>query len=67
MTQPPDPGTHPLTAPRPRGTWTVSWASEQLRNWIQRNHAALAHELHDHDRRRHGRRAEPYAEPEAEP
>jgi hypothetical protein len=46
---------------------TVSWSSEQLRDRIQRNSADLAQELHDRDRQRHGRRAEPDAEPEAEP
>jgi hypothetical protein len=46
---------------------TVSWASEQLRDRIQRNNAALAQELQDRDRRRHGRRAEADTEPEAEP
>jgi hypothetical protein len=67
MTKPADPGAHPLAAPRPPECVTVSWASEQLRGRIQRNNAALAEELHDRDRRRHGRRAEPDAELEAEP
>jgi hypothetical protein len=67
MTQPPDPCARPLAAPRPPEYVTVSWASEQLRDRIQRNSAALAQELQGRDRRRHGRRAEPDAEPEAEP
>jgi hypothetical protein len=67
MTQPSGPGAHPLAAPRPPEYVTVSWASEQLRDRIQRNNAALARELQDRDRRRHDRRAEPDAEPEAEP
>jgi hypothetical protein len=45
----------------------MSWASKQLRDRVQRNNAALAQEFHDGDRRRHGRRAEADAEPEAEP
>jgi hypothetical protein len=67
MKQPPDPGAHPLAAPRPPKYVTVSWASEQLRARIRRNNAALAQELQDRNRGRHGRRAEPDAEPEAEP
>jgi hypothetical protein len=43
------------------------WASEQLRDRIHRNNAALAAELQDRDRLRHSRRAGPEAEPEAEP
>jgi hypothetical protein len=46
---------------------TVSWASEQLRGRIQRNNAALTRELQDRDRRHNGRKAEPDADPEAEP
>jgi hypothetical protein len=67
MTQPPDPGAHPLAAPRTSKYVTVSWVSEQLRDRIQRNNAALAQELQDRDRRRYGRRAGLDAEPEAEP
>jgi len=67
MTQPPDPGGHPLATPRPPEYLTVSWASEQLRDRIQRNNATLIQELQDRDRQRHGRRAAPDAEPEAEP
>jgi hypothetical protein len=67
MKQPPDPGAHPLAAPRTSEYVTVSWASEQLRDRIQRTNVALARELQGRDRRRHGRRAEPDAEPEAEP
>ena len=66
MTQPSHPDAHPRVAPRPPEYVTVNWASEQLRDRIQRNNAALAQELR-RDGRRHGRRAEPDAEPEAEP
>jgi hypothetical protein len=65
-TQLPEPGTHPLAAPRTSEYVTMSWTSEQLRDRIQRNNAALAEQLQDRDRRRHGRRAELDAEPEAE-
>ena len=67
MKQPPDPDAHPLAGPRPPEYVIVSWASEQLRDRIQRNNAALAQELQDRGRQRHRRRAEPDAEPEAEP
>ena len=42
MKQPPDPDAHPLAAPRPSEYVIVPWASEQLRDRIQRNNAALA-------------------------
>ncbi len=67
MKQPPDPGSHLLAGPRTPEYVIAPWASEQLRARIQRNNAALAQELHDRGRQRDGRRAEPNAEPEAEP
>ena len=67
MTQPPHADADPLAAPRLPEYVTVTWASEQLRDRVQRNHASLAQELQDRDRRRHGCRVEPDAEPEAEP
>jgi hypothetical protein len=63
---PPDPGAYPLAGLRPSEYVVASWASEQLRDRIQRNNAALAQELQDHDRPRRDRAAEPDAEPEAE-
>ena len=67
MKQPPDPSAHPLAAPRTPEYAIAPWARKQLRDRIQRNNAALAKEFGDRDRRRHGRRAEPNAEPKAEP
>ena len=67
MKQPPDPDAHPLAGPRSLEYVIVSWASEQLRDRIQHNNAALAAELQDRGRQRHKRKAEPNAEPEAEP
>ena len=67
MKQPPDPGAHPLAGPRTPEYVIAPWASEQLRDRIQRNNAALAAELQDRGRQRHNHRAEPNAEPEAEP
>jgi hypothetical protein len=43
------------------------WVSEQLRDRIRRNNAALAHDHQDPARRRGSRKAEPQAELEAEP
>jgi hypothetical protein len=65
--QQPYPGVHPLTGPRPAEYVIVTWVSEQLRDRIHRNNAALAHEYEDTARRRHVRKAEPQAELEAEP
>jgi hypothetical protein len=65
--QQPDPGAHPLTGPRPAEYVIVTWVSEQLRDRIHRDNAALAQELGDLARRRHVRKAEPQAELEAEP
>jgi hypothetical protein len=62
-----DPGTHPLAGPRPAEYVIVTWVSEQLRDHIQRNNAALAQDHQDSARRRHVRKAEPQAELEAEP
>jgi hypothetical protein len=62
-----DPGTHPLAGSRPPEYVIVVWASQQLRVQIQRNNAAIAAEFKDRGQRRHGRRAEPNAEIEAEP
>jgi hypothetical protein len=46
---------------------TVLWAREQLRDRIERNNVALTQALQGDDRQRHGRGAEPNADPEAEP
>jgi hypothetical protein len=45
----------------------VLWVSEQLRDQIRRNNAALAQELQDRGQWRHRRTAGPAAELEAEP
>jgi hypothetical protein len=45
----------------------VTWVSEELRDRLQRNNAALAQDHKDSARRRHVRKAEPQAELEAEP
>lgn len=63
----PKPTADSLAGPRPPDYVSVLWASEQLRQRIQRNNAALAQEIQDRGRRRHGRKAEPKAELEAEP
>jgi hypothetical protein len=66
---PTGPGTtaHSLAGPRPPEYLIVLWVSEQLRDQIRRNNAALAQELQDHGQRRHRRTAGLAAEPEAEP
>lgn len=58
---------HPLAGPHPPEYVIVLWAGEQLRAQIQRNNAAIAAELQDRSKQRHGRKAEPSAELEAEP
>ena len=66
MSQPHDPGARPLAGPR-RPEYVIEiWVSEQLRERIRRNNAALAHD-HQDARRRGGRKAEPQPELEAEP
>ena len=67
MKQLPDPDTHLLAGRRPSEYVIAPWASEQLRDRIQSNNAALARELQDRDSQRHDRIAEPDKEPEAEP
>jgi hypothetical protein len=68
MKQPPDRDVvgHPQGT-RPPEYVIVTWVSAQLRDRIQRNGAALAQDRQDPGRHRHGRRAEPEAELEAEP
>jgi hypothetical protein len=63
----PDPTTHSLAGPRPPEYLIVLWVSEQLRDQIRRNNAALAQELQDRGQWRHRRTAGPAAELEAEP
>ncbi len=58
---------HPLAGSRPPEYVIVLWTTEQLRDRLQRNNAALAQELHDRGRHRHGRTVESDAEIEAEP
>jgi hypothetical protein len=65
--QPPDPENHPLAGPRPPGFVVELWVSDQLRDRRRRNNAALSHDHQDPAWRRHGRKAEPRAELEAEP
>jgi hypothetical protein len=65
--QPSERDAHPLEGPRPPEYVIVTWVSEQLRERLQRNSAALAQDRQDPGRQRHGRRAEPDAEIEAEP
>jgi hypothetical protein len=67
MKHPPDPDAHPLAGPRTPEYVIELWTSKELRDRIRRNNAALAQERQDRGRRRHGRRAEPEAELEAEP
>jgi len=45
----------------------VLWVSEQLRDQIHRNNAALAQELQDRGQQRHRRTPGPTSELEAEP
>jgi hypothetical protein len=61
------PEARPLAGPHPPEYLIVLWAGEQLRAQIQRNNAAIAAELQDRSKRRHGRKAEPSSELEAEP
>ena len=66
MNQSRDPDARPFARPR-RPEYVIEiWVSEQLRERIMRNNAALAHD-HQAARRRAGRKAEPQAELEAEP
>jgi hypothetical protein len=65
--QQPDPGAHRLTGPRSPEYVIVTWVSEQLRDRLQRNNAALVQDHQDSARRRQVRKAEPQAELEAEP
>ena len=67
MKQPPDRDASHTHGTRPPEYVIVTWVSEQLRDRIQRNSAALAQDRQDPGRQRHGRRAEPEAELEAEP
>ncbi len=67
MKQPPDPGAHPLACLRPPEYVIELWVAKELRDRIRRNNAALAQERQDRGRQRHGRKAEPEAELEAEP
>jgi hypothetical protein len=67
MKQPPDRDVHHPQGTRPPEYVIVTWVSEQLRDRIQRNNAALAQDRQDPGRQAHGRRAEPEAELEAEP
>jgi hypothetical protein len=63
----PDPRAHPLAGHRPPAYVIVLWVNEELRERIRRNNVALAQEIRDRGRRRHGRNTEPKAEREAEP
>ena len=63
----PDPTAHSLAGPRPPEYLIVLWVSEQLRDQIRRNNAALAQQLQDHGQVRHRRAAGPATELEAEP
>ena len=67
MKQPSTLDVHPLAGSRPPEYVIVLWTTEQLRDRLQRNNAALAQELDDRGRHRHGRTVEPDAEIEAEP
>jgi hypothetical protein len=60
----PEPTAHPPAGPRPPEHLIVLWVSEQLRDQIRRNNAALAQEL---QHRAHRRNVGPAAEREAEP
>jgi hypothetical protein len=63
----PDPTAHPLAGHRPPEYLIALWVSEQLRDRIRRNNAALAQELQDHSQLRHRHTAGPATELEAEP
>jgi hypothetical protein len=67
MKQPPGLDARPLAGARPPEYVIVLWTTKQLRDRLQRNNAALAQELHNRDRHRQDRTAEPGAEIEAEP
>jgi hypothetical protein len=63
----PDPTAHPPAGARPPEYLIVLWVSEQLRDQIRRNNAALAQEYQDRGQVRHRRTAGPATELEAEP
>jgi hypothetical protein len=63
----PDPAPPSLAGPRPPEYLVVLWVSEQLRDQIRRNNAALAQEVQDCGQLRHRRTAGPATELEAEP
>jgi len=63
----PDPTAHSLGGARPPQYLIVLWVSEQLRDQIHRNNAALAQELQDRGQQRHRRTPGPTSELEAEP
>jgi hypothetical protein len=65
--QPPESDVHPLAGPRRPEYVLALWVSKELRDRIRRNNAALALERKGRGSRRHGYRAEPDAELEAEP
>ena len=58
---------HSLAGPRRPEYVIVLWVSEQLRDQIRRNNAALAQELQDRGQPRQRRAAGPTTELEAEP
>jgi hypothetical protein len=66
MKQTPNPDAYPLTGTRLAEYVTVLRAREQWRDRIQSNNTALAAEHEYRGRQRHGRRAQPSAEREAE-
>jgi hypothetical protein len=66
MNQPHDPGAHPLATPRHPEYVIKLWVSEQVRELIKRNNAAIAQDQQD-PRWPGGRKAEPQPELEAEP
>lgn len=65
--QSPEPEVHPLAGPRRPDYVIELWVGKELRDLIKRNNAALAQERQGRGGRRHGRRAEPDADIEAEP
>ncbi len=67
MKQPPERDAHPLAGPRPPDYVIVTWMSEQLRDRLRRNNAALAQDRQDPGRQARGLLTEPEAEREAEP
>ena len=65
--QEPNPTADSRAGQRPPSHVIVHWASEELRQRIERNNAALAQDLKSRDERRPSRMAAPTAELEAEP